>query len=229
MVIKTLLAWAILIPLSGLASAEEALCRDGGFPTEKAFSAAIISAPGRTYFYEDVSDCPHQAETCRTSRYLVQGDHILIAQQDDRRVCAWFEGRKYGTAGWIFRDRIEMTPVLPVSERDFIGHWRAGDDSITIHQLADGRLGVTGDAYWPGKNVFPYHEGHISDLDDDEHPTIGTLQGNVLSWGNPQEEYECAGHMTLVNGSLIVDDNSGCGGANVSFTDVYHRVPRAHH
>lgn len=222
-------ACVLLLAQPGWAHAEEpAACSGALFETQADIAAAVVTAPGKTYFFEDALNCPDYAKACRMRHYMAKGNHILVAQQDGLRVCAWFSDHQYSRSGWIDAKRVEREPTVPVFPHDFVGHWRSGDNQIEINQLADGGLYVSGDAYWPGKHIFPEHEGHIG-LEEGVGGVPATLHGNVLVWKDQDDEFECAGQMRLINGVLIVNDNGQCGGFNVSFTDIYHRTTHNHH
>ena len=196
----------------------------------------IISAEGRTYFYDNPSDCSHNKSACRSAAYLVKGDHVLVAQQNEHQSCVWFGShqRWMSKSGWVARDHIESVPLEPISASSFVGEWLplGGKHSekgswIKISQQSDGQLRVKGKAFWPAEDIAPYHIGEISD--DDGQAASTTLQGNTLVWGDHAEDFECAGSMQLINGALVVKDNNNCGGANVSFTDIYMRTTRHFH
>lgn len=196
----------------------------------------IISAEGRTYFYSDLSECSNKKGSCKTSAYLVKGDHVLVAQQNEHQACVWFGSHRRwrSNSGWVARDHIENVPLEPVSAADFVGVWlpldgkhSEKDSWIKISQQPDGQLRVDGEAFWPAKDIAPYHLGAI--CDENGNAASATLQGNTLIWGGHTDEFECSGSMRLVNGALTVNDNNQCGGANVSFADIYMRTKRHLH
>ena len=74
-------------------------------------------------------------------------------------------------------------------------------------------LDAEGEAYWPGKNVMPANEGAFA---GNAKPA-----GNRLHFGD--EPQGCTVDMALAGSFLVVADNHGCGGHNVSFTGIYTR------
>lgn len=47
-----------------------------------------------------------------------------------------------------------------------------------------------------------------------------------MNFGDGTDEHDCQVEMQLVGKYLVVADNLHCGGANVSFSDVYQKRPR---
>ena len=84
-----------------------------------------------------------------------------------------------------------------------------------LKQEGDG-LEAEGEAYWPSKSTPPANEGAFA----------GTAKpsGNRLHYGD--EAQGCEVDMALAGSFLIVADNHGCGGHNVSFTGVFTRRGR---
>ena len=96
--------------------------------------------------------------------------------------------------------------------RHWLGTWRHYDDKIVLKHAGD-ILNAEGEAYWPGKNVMPANEGALA----------GTAKpaGNRLHFGGGAQG--CEVDMALAGSFLVVADNHGCGGHNVSFTGIYTR------
>lgn len=86
--------------------------------------------------------------------------------------------------------------------------------SISILGMTSGRLNIKGSAIWIGQN-----EGQVN---------FGEMQGvtNASPVGNEaQFDVEgCEAKLTLRGNDLIVENESGCGGLNVSFNGHYQRI-----
>ena len=75
---RSLLTALALFAASTTAQAQDSnWCRNGLFPSEPPFELAEVTAPGRTFFYDDAGACP-DGEGCRTRSYLIEGDKLLI-------------------------------------------------------------------------------------------------------------------------------------------------------
>ncbi|HSH54504.1 MAG TPA: hypothetical protein VK967_05690 [Methylotenera sp.] len=201
---------------------EQDTCRNGLFPSYSDVQYAEISSDHgrRVHFREDTKNCP-ESDTCQKKAYLVDGDKILIAQTTEQWACAWYFGKQQEFVGWLPRNAIKKLQLKSPTIQDWIGTWRpiTGNNEIKIFRSKTGKLSASGIAYWyGGKNSYNTDIVHTGELGGEAAPN-----GNKLTFGNKQEEYECAADMQLVYGNLIVSDNGNCGGMNVRFDDVYRR------
>lgn len=203
------------------AAPEDLSCRNGDFPTgQQSFGLAKVSGTGRLNFLGDMDGCPSEEARCRQRAYVVEGDVLLTGRSHGRYVCVFFANRGGGDAGWAPRERLAPMPV-PSSPllSAWVGRWSDGDDTITL-KTDGGALVAEGEAYWPS--------AHPSRSAAPGGPNVGDLSGTarpsgdrvVFSDGDPQG---CTATLTLVEALLVVRDNDGCGGMNVSFTGVYRR------
>ncbi len=86
---------------------------------------------------------------------------------------------------------------------------------------ADGEsLRVKGRAYWPARNLPPFHSGEVTGSARPERNLL------VLENKDAPAEFRCQVRLSLVGPLLVVSDNRKCGGANVSFDGVYVRQGR---
>lgn len=215
----------LLVPFGGLAGEYDydiSMCRNGLFPSfDGVFSAARVTAGGKTAFNKDSDGCPDRGD-CKEKAYLIKNDVFLVAQEKENWVCAWYNGKKREFVGWLPRQNLEQISVKIVNARDFVGTWQpvnGSDNRILISLTKKGAINIRGNAVWYGGiNSYGEQVVHVGQL-----ASHGTLRGNVLSWDSSDDV--CAGRMTLVNGSLIVTDNGECGGMNVRFDDVYRQRP----
>ena len=136
---------------------------------------------------------------------------MLLGRSRADYVCA-FDART-GSTGWLPERRVAAHPLDPAPPlAAWLGTWRYYDDKIVLKRAGD-ILDAEGEAYWPGKNVMPANEGAFA----------GTAKpaGNRLHFGDGAQG--CEVDMALAGSFLVVADNHGCGGHNVSFTGIYTR------
>jgi len=224
---KKLKTGAIAFTLSALLastsafSAEEESCRNGFFPGYQGeyHQAEIRAGAGQVHFYDDMNGCPEKGKSCARKAWLVPGNKVLVAQTKPGWSCVWYFAKKRDFTSWIPSASLSPIPTRTVQEADWLGRWLPveGNNVITLSRRGD-RLHVSGNADWHGGiNSYGEQVVHVGEIDDD-----ATVKGNRLTFGVPDSTtYECGGEMLLVNGNLIVRDNSNCGGMNVRFDSVY--------
>jgi len=195
-------------------------CREGFFTRDsKDFGIGHVKAK-RAYFYsDDPEKCPDGA-SCRSKSYVVLGDTVVTNRTRGNYVCSWYVAAK-GTAkvGWLRLSDLEFPVILSdASARVWTGEWRYGANSITFSpSKKEGMLDVKGSAIWKGfgDNV------HIGELAGTSMYKNGSLQ-----YSDGDSEYDCQASMELATSTyLVVADNGKCGGANVTFSGVYTKVP----
>ncbi|MBV9993681.1 MAG: hypothetical protein JO127_00580 [Caulobacteraceae bacterium] len=198
------------------AQPDDLVCRNGDFPREQSrFGLAKVLGPERLNFLSDTDGCPSQAASCRQRAYVVAGDLLLTGRSHGAYVCAFFPGRGGGSAGWVPRERLAPAPAAaspPLTA--WLGRWADGDDAIAL-SAKGALLSADGEAYWPS--------AHTSRPGG---PNLGELSGAAKPDGGRAvigEADGCQAVLTLVGDLLVVADNNGCGGMNVSFTGVYRR------
>lgn len=199
-----------------------------GFDSDQVpVAARVVDAPsGRAYFFDDREGCP-AADGCRRKAYLVDGDEVIVDRLAGEWACAWFDGRRGATMGYLRQDLLALAPAaVEVAPAEWLGHWeqvgvRAGEghDFIDI-VLRGGRLAASGEALWLGAMVDGERNVHTGSFDDEtlvlDAGTAGFAAG---------EEYDCAATFRLVGEYLLADDNGHCGGVNVTFDGIYRRLP----
>lgn len=197
-------------------------CREGLFTDKlRDFGVGFVKgkAGSRTYFYKDDPEkCPDGAG-CRTASYLIPGDTVITNRQRNGMVCAWFTSSKGNVqVGWLKAAELDFPNMLhDGSERAWTGEWRYATNSITITpNKLKGILNISGNAIWKG-------------LGDNVH--VGELEGRfpykdgIVEYSDGDSEYDCKATLEIaIERYLIVDDNGNCGGANVSFSGIYHKV-----
>jgi hypothetical protein len=212
-----LAAPALLAPLLAHAQlTDEDMCRNGAFPSQPEFRTATVgkNAQPRLYFMKDDEGCPQKGgDQCRAGGYVVPGDELLLGKTHGKWTCAWFNGKKHETVGWV--DNTALAEQPQPTEADWAGKW-------TFYNVP-GYLGIVrkGGGYYIHARMI--------------HPTpasenLGSMKGNLKVEGSraiysegPQE-YQCTANLVRAGRFLIVRDNEACGGVGVRFNGVYTRA-----
>jgi hypothetical protein len=217
----TILALALAFASAARAQAPDMTCRNGSFPTtEKSIGLATVVGADHLAFLNDTDGCPNETAACRQRAYVVAGNVLLTGRGSGPYVCAFFPNRVGGSAGWVQRARLSLLPVPaapPIGA--WTGHWANGDDTIALTAKA-GALTADGSAWWPS--------AHPSSSQFPGGPNTGDLGGTARPNGaavvfTDNDPSGCTATLTLVGTLLVVADNGGCGGQNVSFSGVYQR------
>jgi len=173
-----------------------------------------VTGAGPVVFLSDGANCPGSAAACRTKFSARPGQTLLLGKSRPDYVCA-FDSRTDMT-GWIPQQRVAARSVDPAPPlAAWVGTWRLYDNSIVLKQAGES-LAAEGEAYWPSKSKMPANEGAF---DGTAKPS-----GNRLHFGDDQQG--CDVDLALAGPFLVVADNQGCGGLNVSFTGIFSRRSR---
>jgi hypothetical protein len=216
-----LLGTIFLLAFAGAAAAHaqaaEEPCANGNFSAERDISLAKVVGADHLVFLNDGDGCPSEAASCRQRAYVVAGDQVLTARKAGAYVCAFYPSRGGGSAGWVQSARLSPLPIEaspPLSA--WTGHWANGDNTIAL-AAKNGALEVTGEAFWPS--------AHPSPAQFQGGPNVGDLSGTARPKGAEVifADEVCTAALKLIGGLLVVADNGGCGGMNVSFSAVYKR------
>lgn len=214
-----LLLLALCVPAHALAQDAASgnppnFCRNGAFPSDSTEfrEARVVGAKGsRAYFHGDEEGCP--GPKCRTKAYLIPGDEVIVSRSFGDWLCAWYQPSKGSeTVGWIPSHQLSVAETLkspPPSA--WLGEWEFHRQTLNISRDAKtGMLRVEGEAFWKG-------------LGDNIH--TGVVNGNARPAGDVLvvEEDICRVTLRLAGTSLVVTDNSECGGMNVRFDGVYRK------
>ncbi len=189
-------------------------CRNGAFPGDGGDfrTARVVGAKGsRAYFHGDEEGCP--GAKCRTKAYVIPGDEVVVSRSFGDWLCAWYQPPKGSeTVGWIPAHQLSVAETLKrPSPAAWLGTWEFYSQTLNIKRDAKtGMLRVEGEAFWKG-------------LGDNIH--TGAVNGEARPEGNLLviEDDICRATLRLVGDSLVVSDNSDCGGMNVRFDGVYRR------
>jgi len=200
--------------VSGL-HARDSYCRNGLFPAEnKTLELArfVGSAKERLYFYDDGDGCPGGAQ-CKTGRYVIPGDELIINKRENGWGCAWFQGQKHETVGWVSVAKLRFLEPQTVPEEGWLGNWVQPAGSITITGGGGKPLHGAGEAFWQSEVTI--HVGEFS----------GTIRpvNNRATVKEGDDESGCVVALVRLGRYLIASDNGNCGGVNVRFDGVYVR------
>jgi hypothetical protein len=196
-------------------------CRNGLFPSEQALLqlAKVSDIDKKLYFYDDGVNCPKNVTICKTKMYVVPGDELIINKVSGDWACAWYNGKKSETVGWVKNSSLQYLPAFkPPDISEWVGKWLTYQDGNEIFIRTKGdKLSVEGKAVWLGILLDDGNRVvHLGDLDGEMAPVDAHAK---LTEGT--DEYACVADFTLLGKYLIVTDNSKCGGMNVRFDGVY--------
>lgn len=220
--------------LAGPASAYDAYdpanCTGGlGWDDKRPVVVSRVTASPRVNFvkspYDDdfkAESCPAATEACRKQSYLVTDDLVLTGPTRGEFTCVSYHSpvsdKRNWATGWL--PSAALAPVAPTPSpkaMDWVGSWRqgkryVGGGLVEIKRNADGKLHV--DA---GILVPTARDAHNGDFQGDL-----TAEGDTLSFADGYDD-GCRVRMQRIGPWLLIEDNSACGGAGVTFTGLYRR------
>lgn len=212
---------AALLPLASAQAqiTDEDMCRNGLFPDQKEFRLATVAASTpKLYFFNDWDGCPQKGASCQTKAYVLAGDRLLLGKTHGEWTCAWYQGKKHETVGWVRLRDLDVQAQAEPKPEDWAGKWKIYNNPGSIRIVRQAAAWeVKGDAYWGSgaSTHFGELEGELKIQGRRAH--VGPAMQN--------EDYECAADMVRIGEFLIVHDNERCGGVNVRFDGVYTRAP----
>ena len=206
---------------------DDDMCRNGLFPSELAEMRLATFAgekDSRLYFFSDMDGCPAAGPQCRTSKYVVPGDELIVSKRRGAFRCAWYPGKAHETVGWV--PDSELTLVETERHPAWTGTWKqyAYPGYISIARKADAYY-VLGNMKWIGARLENgTRVEHLGDMGgalaiQDNRAHIGPENAA------PNPDDACAADFTRLGKYLIVHDNTHCGGMNVRFDGVYTMAP----
>jgi hypothetical protein len=212
-----LAAAALLAPLAAHAQiTDEDMCRSGGFPSQTEFRIAIVGKgiQPKLYFLKDDDGCPQKGgEQCLAGPYVVPGDELLLGKTNGQWTCAWFNGKKHETVGWVDNGALAEQPQP--KEVDWVGKWTRYNDP--------GYIGIAGKG-----GAYTVRAKMIHPTPNSEN--LGSMKGKLDVQGNRaryvegSHEWDCVADMVRAGRFLIVRDNEACGGVGVRFNGIYTRA-----
>ncbi len=253
MVSKTALmcaATCAALAVSSAPASAQSLKEKGICPGVQVFGEAIpvrlmrVVAPvPRVHFVEDKlskakSSCPSSAPECQRKGFVVPGDELLTGWSNGAYLCAAYvspnakrvKGQFPETNGYLPLAALQEIKVPEAKLGDWQGQWtRSAEAEITITAGA-GKLKLAGQATYGAHDAGRVARGaiNIGELEGEATP-----EGNIMAFGedytDPTKPFgddrsECRARLQLFGRYLLVEDNGGCGGNNVSFTGIYIRL-----
>jgi hypothetical protein len=199
--------------------------------------ARVVASEARVNFIAGRSErtpaCPSAERRCRLRAYLVPGDEVLVDTADGPYVCTFFKSKGgTETRGWLPRAAVQIARPEPAPLRQWDGKWRRDREAQIVIKSSQDGLEVSGDAMWGSRDPQRVKRGgvHVGELSGKGKPRGQTL---ALGWDPDRSTFsrlkdeppaDCAAKLDLYGRYLLVEDNRGCGGSNVSFTGIYVRV-----
>lgn len=236
---------AVLIGLSAApAFAQEGYCSGViAFGEESAVRLMRVeSAAPRVHFIESRSkekpSCPSEADACKRKGFVVPGDVVLAPVQSAPVLCTSYiapgakrvKGTFTETSGYLLASVLKDVPASASKPDEWIGQWsRSAEAEITISATSGGKLKVAGTATFGALDPSRVKRGAVNmgELEGERAP-----KGHMLALGEGydgskpfgDDRGECRAKLRLFGRYLVVEDNGGCGGLNVSFTGIYVRL-----
>ncbi len=223
-----LLAQAGLTPAR--AQTPDGHCTGAAFPDQLGIARVAHSAAKVNFVRGAHSGptCPSLTEACRDRPFLMAGDVVLTSDKQGDFVCATFVNtRAIETIGWLPAAALENVPVTPPPLAQWHGSWRRIEAQIRIKPAAGGALSIEGTAAWGSHDPDRVARGSVR---------VGEISATTKPAGDavffsdePAPSFEkvpesvCAVRMRRIAQYLVVEDNTSCGGMNVSFSGIYVR------
>ena len=178
------------------------------------------------------SACPSADMACLRKGFVVAGDFVLGHKDAEGLVCASFvNARGVETAGYLPAAKLDAMSMAP-APGDWVGEWRRdAEASIRIKAAAGGLLDLAGEATFGARDPARVKRGAVNsgEIRGEAKPRGGRIAlGEDYDGEKPPaglDQSDCKARLRLMPPYLVIDDNGGCGGANVSFTGVYRRLP----
>ncbi|MCW6511367.1 hypothetical protein [Lichenifustis flavocetrariae] len=203
----------------------------GDLKSGPAITLARIRSADRTFFVKGASDrkgCPDATQACRAKGYLVAGDRVIASASRGGFTCVdYISAAGADRAGWLPDSSLAREAPVPVTREDWLGTWVQTESKIAIKPSQFGRLGLQGEATFGALDPDRVKRGAVN---------MGEFQAEVAPEGanlafdmgdkttlpvTQGDETDCKLWMRRLGPFLLVEDNSQCGGLNVSFTGAY--------
>lgn len=234
-VLKALRLSAMLFAAAGFAAAQDAptppgapklACEPPAAPNFAGLRVFNGTTPvPRVYFCGSHGNAPGACFT----QYLdpvkpdeYQGDLIAAGPVQGAWTCAMVGG----WPGWVPTDRLSPVPATPaVTTQQWLGTW------------SNGHIGAHGDRMVLSRSAaghgILHAEAKATYTNIAHNTSTGEVSGDALALGpflhilDSGEQTGCALDLKydVTNGTIRAVDNQTCGGFNVSFDGVWHRLP----
>jgi len=177
-------------------------------------------ASGRVRLQDQAKPCPaHVACAFVRKAYILPGDTVLASAPLNGYRCIYVGARGSLSAGFVPEEALKPSSAegASITPSFLAGRWRDADDDL-VFKVKGASVSVVGSAYWPGRKPAYRPDGseisiHTGDVDGNVR-----LEGPRFDVGDDQD---CHVWGWRRGPYLVVEDNSGCGGANVRFLGVY--------
>jgi hypothetical protein len=194
----------------------------------------------RVHFLKNATEgqhCPGSSPECRETDYVRPGERIIVSAIEGEFLCAdHMTSKGLRRSGWLPRAAVTLAPDgEPSRVGDWVGGW-TGDPEQTI---SIGRTSRAGEIRLKGEASFGAREARRPDRE--AIVSTGEIEGRTRPSGSfaaftmgtdgtlpydQGDELDCRVRMRRLGPFLLVEDNSRCGGINVSFSGLYVRKNR---
>ncbi|SFU33273.1 hypothetical protein SAMN02799631_00183 [Methylobacterium sp. 174MFSha1.1] len=223
---------------AGSALAAEGDCYDYGSLGAGSGPSLGTIKPGeaRVPFVQGASGrkgCPGADPACREKAFLVPGNTVILGGTVPGFVCATYVGQKGAVrAGWLPENAVAREPTPPApAPKDWTGTWTAPEQTIRIRPgKTAGTLAVEGDATYGTLDPDRVRRGAVNmgSVAGEAAPSGHTLAFTMGDKGTlpftAGAPTDCRLRLQLLSPFLLAEDNSACGGLNVTFANVYRRT-----
>ncbi|KKC39348.1 hypothetical protein WH87_03790 [Devosia epidermidihirudinis] len=153
---------------------------------------------------------------------LAEGDQVVLtSRQGDADACIAFVTKEGGTVTGTVP--FAALTLIKQPSLDWIGYWEAdGEKYLNISDTDDG-LSIVGDA-----TLDTDGGTNAASFEVTARPRNGVVEftqdknGQAMPYS--QDADGCSVRISIVGDYLVANDNSKCGGANVTFSGFYHKV-----
>ena len=214
-------------------TAAKAACISGELKDLSPRAAIVTSLTPKTYFVQgsEKTGCPSENAACRARAYAVPADTVVVTGTQGDYACAWMTNQRGTTTeNWLPIAALRMLPAAVPSPADWVGHWKTGEQDITILRAGSGQLAVKGEATFGAHDPDRVKRGAVN---DGEVEGTAAPQGNLLAFNQGEDnktllfsdadDSACRIRMQLA-GPYLWAWEQGCGGMGVSFDGVYART-----
>jgi len=202
---------------------------------KKVALARVVTQDARLHFIAGASKrtCPSAESGCRLRAYVVPGDEVLVDAAEGPYVCAFFKSQRGAeTRAFLPRAAVQIAPPEAQPARQWAGNWERDREAQIIIKSSGDEVQVSGSALWGSYDPQRVRRGsvHVGELEGKGRPRGQTLaigydpDRSDFPPGKDEPPNSCAAKLELYGRYLVVEDNRGCGGLNVSFTGTYVRV-----
>ncbi|MCA0405254.1 MAG: hypothetical protein LCH39_03780 [Proteobacteria bacterium] len=203
----------------------------------------VVTSAQHMSFYQNRTEktphCPVEVDSCQLKSFVVPGDLLLVGPDMDDFACGTFispiarrvKNQFRETIGFVPLSELKVVNTARPSPPAWSGTWyRSAEAEIRIEQEEAGKIRIAGRATYGAFDPDRVKRGAVN---------IGALEGqvplpnaNMIALGEGydgatplgDDRSDCRARLRLFGPYLVVEDNGGCGGNNVSFTGVYMRL-----